>query len=425
MTIRLDAVLAGPDGRIHPQLDEFRRTLLDGRTAEHVNRLLNGVKWIHLLDQLTTSGTPVTHTDLDALSPTAHVHHLRSVLVYTGALDNREVDLVATQVWVDTLLADLPADVAALLRPYARWSVLRRARHRASRFRLTPSVPQYARNRILMAAHFLTWLADHDRTLADTTQTDIDRWLDAGTLSRRRLRDFIRWTNSRRLTDNLHVPWLGREGLPEHLLDEHERWTLLRRCLTDETLELRLRVAGALVLLYGQLPTRIVELTSAHLEHTTAGTRLVLDTQPVLIPPVLAKLIAQLSENRPDRPPLPSATATPDWLFPGRLPGAHLTGGRLATLLNNRPGIPIRAARGAALSALAADLPAPVLAELLGISIAAATRWTTLAARDNAEYLTARTSHPPHLAPSRNRDQQTAFVSDDTPTITGNSTDDT
>jgi hypothetical protein len=38
---------------------------------------------------------------------------------------------------------------------------------------------------------------------------------------------------------------------------------LLRRCLHDETTELRVRAAGALVLRYGQTTTRIVELTRA------------------------------------------------------------------------------------------------------------------------------------------------------------------
>ena len=46
-------------------------------------------------------------------------------------------------------------------------------------------------------------------------------------------------------------------------------------------------------------------------------------------------------------------------------------------------------------NALAADLPAPVLAELLGLSIATATRWTALAARDSAEYIAARIAAPP------------------------------
>ncbi len=62
---------------------------------------------------------------------------------------------------------------------------------------------------------------------------------------------------------------------------------------------------------------------------------------------------------------------------------------------NKELGIFVRPARGAALSALAADLPAPVLADLLGLSIATATRWGALAARDNAEYIAARIESQP------------------------------
>jgi hypothetical protein len=44
---------------------------------------------------------------------------------------------------------------------------------------------------------------------------------------------------------------------------------------------------------------------------------------------------------------------------------------------------------------MAADLPAPVLAELLGLSVTTATRWSALTARDNAEYIAARIAAPP------------------------------
>lgn len=157
-----------------------------------------------------------------------------------------------------------------------------------------------------------------------------------------------------------------------------------------------MRVAGGLVLLYGQIPTRIVELTTSDLGVDRRGERtLRLRDRPVLLPPALAALTTELT-SRPDRRRrgAPSST-TPDWLFPGLRPGAHLDSGRLALLLRTA-GIPVRPARGAALVALATDLPAPVLADLLGLSIAAAVRWSALAARDNAEYLAARAEHPPH-----------------------------
>ena len=62
---------------------------------------------------------------------------------------------------------------------------------------------------------------------------------------------------------NLAVPWLGHDGL--------KRWTLPRRCLPDETMDLRSGRRGALVLRYGQTTTHTVELTRDHLITGEAG----------------------------------------------------------------------------------------------------------------------------------------------------------
>lgn len=48
--------------------------------------------------------------------------------------------------------------------------------------------------------------------------------------------------HARGLSADLQVHWLGREGLPEDVLGEDERWTLLRRCLRDDSLALPLRL---------------------------------------------------------------------------------------------------------------------------------------------------------------------------------------
>ena len=135
------------------------------------------------------------------------------------------------------------------------------ARHRAARGRMATSAPKYARTRIVVAEHFLTSHANNEVALADTTQHDVNTWLEQGASTRHRIRDFLRWAHARGLAADLQVHWLGSDGLPEQVLGDDERWTLLRRCLRDDGLDLRLRVAGALVLLYGQVPSRIVELT--------------------------------------------------------------------------------------------------------------------------------------------------------------------
>jgi hypothetical protein len=71
-------------------------------------------------------------------------------------------------------------------------------------------------------------------------------------------------------------------------------------------------------------------------------------------------------------------------------PGQHAEAGRLGDLLTRDLGLYIRPARASALCALAEDLPAPVLADLLDMHITTALRWTTLVKRDWSSYISAR-----------------------------------
>lgn len=78
------------------------------------------------------------------------------------------------------------------------------------------------------------------------------------------------------------------------------------------------------------------------------------------------------------------------WLFPGTYPGPIAEAGRLGDLLNRELGLYTRPARASALCALAEDLPAPVLADLLAVHITTAIRWTSLVTHDWSSYLGAR-----------------------------------
>jgi hypothetical protein len=394
-TARVHGLLTGSNGQIATQLTGLARFLLNNNSAEQAHHIVNGAGWMRLLTNLVDTGNPITHEMLNTLPQDTRVGHLRAILVHAGVLDTQPEGLEPLDPWLKILLADLPSKTVAVLRPYAHWSVLPRTRHRAARLGSSASAPKYARVRIETAAHFLTWLTDNDRTLAEATQHDIDTWIDGGATTRRRVRDFLRWSHARGLSTDLHVDWLGRQGLAHNMLGEDERWVLLRRCLRDDSLTLRLRVAGALVLIYGQIPTRIVELTADMVTRVDTDTYLQLKDQPVLLPPPLAALALELVALSPRQ----QSAGTPAWLFPSTRPGAHLYPGRLSTGLNQKLGIFIRPGRGAALAALAADLPAAVLADLLGLSITTATRWSALAARDNAAYIAARIESPDALNP--------------------------
>ncbi|MEU6144680.1 hypothetical protein ABZ848_30540 [Streptomyces sp. NPDC047081] len=348
--------------------------------------------WGDLLGQLAKEHEEITHDLLDGFpSHQRHVQYLRRVLVAAGILQERDEYLDGLPSWLDTLLAAQPAHVTKILRPYASWSVLRRARGRSRGRASTPSVRKYARSRILIASRFLTWLDEQSLTLATVTQPQLDAWLAGGTATHYRIRDFLRWAHSRQLAGELTVPWLGRREDPNHILDNHERWRLLRRCFHDETMPLHLRVAGALVLLYGQVPQHIVTLTRSHISVADDRTYLTLGQHPVLTPPPLAELLQQLAVAAPTgrRPILKDPRQFEELLFPGSRPQAAMEHGRLTQQLN-AVGIQIRPARNGALCSLAADLPAPVMADLLGLHINTAVRWSRLVKRDWASYLAAR-----------------------------------
>jgi hypothetical protein len=66
-----------------------------------------------------------------------------------------------------------------------------------------------------------------------------------------------------------------------------------------------------------------------------------------------------------------------------------------------RHGIRVRTARNGATAALAADLPAAILADLLGMHINTAVRWVTYSRRGWAGYLAARAAGHRDQLPDR------------------------
>jgi hypothetical protein len=83
--------------------------------------------------------------------------------------------------------------------------------------------------------------------------------------------------------------------------------------------------------------------------------------------------------------PLPSGIRAPPWLFPGGQPGQPISAFQLAERLRQlgvRPG----QSRPAAMFQLASELPAAVLARMLGIHITVAVAWQRASAGDWAAY---------------------------------------
>jgi hypothetical protein len=274
------------------------------------------------------------------------------------------------------------------VRPFARWMVLRRARNRARSRVFTEASASWARQQIRTSLNFLTWLDQRGLDLAHAGQADIDAWLTSGSTQRYSIRYFLDWAHRHHLAGPVEVPLRMRKN-PDQVLPEHQRWRQLQQCLRDPVLPHQVRVAGALLLLYGHPISRTVQLKATQLSQANGNTYLAFGQHPVLLPPVLAQLIHDLHATATPTAVLGGRGSPTNWLFPGQVPGRHMSVNGLVRQLNHHD-IQARISRSAALINLAADLPAAVLADLLGMHINTAVRWAHRATRDWASYLAAR-----------------------------------
>jgi hypothetical protein len=81
---------------------------------------------------------------------------------------------------------------------------------------------------------------------------------------------------------------------------------------------------------------------------------------------------------------------TDGWLIPGRHAGQHISADRLQQRLKRYGLVRSRDGRHAALLALAARLPAPILAERIGIHQSRAAAWVRMAGKTYSDYVAIR-----------------------------------
>lgn len=178
-------------------------------------------------------------------------------------------------------------------------------------------------------------------------------------------------------------PTPGRSEDADHLL------ATARRFATDDTVPLVDRVAGLLLLCYGQTLSRLVRLKRDDVVLGPAGTSIRFGpTETTLADPV-DRLVGELQA----RPQGRAATGAPEsspWLFPGAHPGRPITPDALGIRLTSY-GIDAREARNTVLLDLAAELAPAILADLLGMHVTTAVRWMRNAGGDWAGYVGART----------------------------------
>ncbi|WP_280258038.1 hypothetical protein [Nocardia wallacei] len=291
---RLQELLGDEHRHIPPHLQPLRQALIHPERAATVEQWLRRSNAPDLLRALRHNPDPLSHDSLDDLPPGKTLDHLRSLLVATGVLPQRDEHMTRLERWTSTIIsARTDPDERKLLHRYAHWHLIRRLRHR-TRSRITSQgQATAAQENIRSAVALLDWLNETGRSLATATHADLDAWQ---TTYRTNAGNFVR----------------------------------------------------------------------------------------VDLPEPLASLIRKLVETRRNHATI-SGLHTTIWLFPGARPGRPLSAKRLTERLNNL-GIRTGTARGTALFQLTTELPAAIVARMLGIHINVATAWQQASSGDWMTY---------------------------------------
>jgi hypothetical protein len=383
---RARALLGGPDGTIAPGLMPFHRVLVGVERPDAALRWLANPTVQAILAELGGLTRPLTHDVLDALPASHTLDHLRAALVATGVLPARDERLLRLHRWATDLInARIDADERRILRRYAIWHHLRRLRRRNNGTPITYAQARDTRRRIRAAATYIDWLTGRGLTLTTCTQPDLEQWATNGDATR--VDDtgtFIRWATAHREATGLSFPAEAWDG-PSGPHDSEQRWADARRLLNDATLPIPDRVAGLLILLYAQKTTTISRLTTGQVEIHEHQVKLRFGTEPIVLPDPVAALVRELVATRRSPALLRDEPGRTPYLFPGRVAGQPITASRLGQRLH-RIGIRPGRARSTALFGLATELPAAVLARMLGIHIHVAIEWQHAAAGDWTGY---------------------------------------
>lgn len=383
---RLTELLTDPGtGQIHTRLRPVFNELVNSERPQ------TGIWWLRkqpgigpqLLGQMARGELDISHDTFRSLPCDRAHNYLRELLASVGVLPAYEPRIERIPPWLDQKLAPLPTDHADLVRRFAHWHVLRHLRNMARQGQLTKTMTDGARDRISAAIRLLAYLHAHDATAATATQEQLERYQISHTISLASEYTFITWLRRSRINTRLRIPYVPA-GPPTVNISDEQRWQHVERLLHDQTLRSYTRLGGLFTLLFAQPLSRIVAMRTNQITmHTDGRVDVTFSTIPVQMPTIVDQIIRDHLQQRGKS--LYASRGT-QWLFPGGNPGHHLQTENIRSQLV-AIGIKPYESRKAALFQLAGEMPAPVLAELLGIPDSTAADWAKLAARDWTGYI--------------------------------------
>ena len=375
---RTAALIRDPAGT----LDSVAGAIAAARTPYSALNWLRTGAAAAILADVAAGRTALTHRALDDHPHQRAADYLRHMLVAGGVLPARDEALARMERWSQDILCgiDHPAD-RRIMQAYLTWRILRRLRHRSG-ISPGPRTPTgQSRHQVRAVAAFLAWLRQHDLALASCRQGDVETWL-ATSPAAYDIRDFLAWAADRKHIRKLDIP--GPQRRTGTATSPGQRWELISRLLHDDALDLTDRAAGCLLLLFGQHLSRTAVMTTSQIITRDDGVHVRFGKHEVPVPDSLGRILTDLTRTGRAHTGIGSPATSP-WLFPGGMPGQPITPSRLGERLR---AIGVRALPGrrAAMTDLAARLPAAVLADLLNITPDTAVRWMHQAGSDWNRY---------------------------------------
>lgn len=388
----LTTLLSDPaTGRVHARLQPLYDDLFAASRPQSV------ITWLQkppatgtrVLAQMARGELPISHDVFQSLPADRSHYYLRDLLAATGVLPAYQPRIERMERWLEDKLAPLTVEDAALIGRYARWHLLHRLRTAAQRGELiSKGRITAARAHVNGAIRLATWSRAHSTTVAALSQTELEHYLTDYPGARSSQQGFVSWLRRSRTNTTITIA-LRAKTMPDLVVSDDQRWDQVNTLLHEDAISLHVRIAGLFILLFAQPIAAVIEMRTDQIELTDDARVLVsFDTTPIQMPPILDELIRRYL-TRPGAPTITSSNH--GWLFAGRSPGRHLVSENFRGELvahGIRPG----QSRHAALFALASQIPAPVLADLVGIADKTATKWATLAARDWSTYIATRTA---------------------------------
>ena len=355
------------------QVDELLTNPATGRMNDHLEPLASalksmprpnsGITWLRntdvrsILQELAQVGT-IDQSVLARLPRSRSTTHIRALLAEHGIADAR-VDYRETfDAWSADKLIGL-ADPASqlVLRSYIRWHLAHKLDETCTAGRFLAS-----KQSVTVTADFLNWLACQNVSIAEIEQTDIDRYLSEGTETRRLLSRFLPWATKTYRLPTIEITPHRRDTTREKTTNEQIEQ--LRILFAHPDLTPQDRLMAALILVFGQQTHKVVALQWGDITTIDGALAITLGKHPVMLEHPLDDLVGAVRNSCANRQT--ASNAKSNWVFPGYLPGSHLSANHIRTRLKNL-GFPSLSTRIGTWQTITQTSPPPVLADALGL----------------------------------------------------------